>query len=219
MDAPEPTDSLDGKQWVGPELSALCQLMARPQLLTGILRDILTRHFLTAETIENPALRQLVWRADERTAIVIESAHRWRPEVSGSRPAVIIKRNSYSNFRPGIGDRHMGNQLDRTGAETHTTFWVGSHTLFCLAKTGAQAELLGAEVQRELTQFGPILQDSLGFLRFAVNEVGEVAELEEAAEGSSVVPVSCGYCYYEAWTLRPQLPPLRHISLSYILEA
>lgn len=192
--------------------------MARPQLMTGIFRDILTRHFLSADTIEEPALRELVWQPGERTAIVIESAHRWRPELSEGRPAVIIKRNAYSNLRMGIGDRHMGGQLNRSGAETHTTFWLGSHTLFCLAKTGAQAELLGTEVQRELTQFGPVLQASLGLMRFAVTEVGEVAELEEAA-GSSVVPVNCGYAYHEAWQLRPQSLPLRHISLSYILEA
>lgn len=218
MDTPSESDGDSGSQWVGPTLSSLCQLMARPQLMTGVLRDHLTRHFYSAEMIEEPALRELVWQDNERTAIVIESAHRWTPATTEVRPGIIIKRNAYSNTRLGIGDRHMGGQLDRTGAETHATFWVGSHTLFCVAKTGAQAELLGTEVQRELTQFGPVLQSSLGLLRFAVTEVGEVGHLEESA-GSCVVPVNCGYAYCERWQIRPQSVALRHISLSFILDA
>ena len=137
--------------YLGSFFSSFCSLLGRPQLMTGIFRDILMRHFYSAGHIEDPNLRQLVWRPGETTDILIESVYRWRPELTEHRPGVLIKRNAMQNERRGIGDRHQGQVTDMYGHEHYATFWVGSHTLFCIGGSGAQAELLGTEVQRELT--------------------------------------------------------------------
>jgi hypothetical protein len=204
-------------QFIGTQFSNLCSLLPRPLLMTGVFRDLLIRHFSSRETIETPELQRLIWKQGEQTNILIEAIHRWVPELTEHRPAVIIKRNAYANRRMGIGDRQQMPSADRYGDPHYATFWVGSHTLFCLGGSGAQAELLATEVQRELTEFGPLILRSLGLHRFQITEVGAIAELEEATE-NFVVPVTAGYAYEQRWRLSQQAPTLRTISLSTILD-
>lgn len=204
-------------QYVGPTISAVCAKLPRRLILTGIYRDIVTRHFSTASTIEEPDLRNLIWQAGQDTAIVIEVHSRWRPELTEGRPGVIIKPNAFKQDRRGIGNRRQLPAEDVEGNAAYETFWVGSHTLFCIGGGGAQAEILGSEVQRELTEFGPELARSLGLLRLEVLEVGAPSELEESQENWTV-PVTIGCAYAERWTIRPQVPRLNAISLSNILN-
>lgn len=205
-------------QFIGTIGSAVCSLMARPLIMTGLFRDILLRHFAAASHIEHPDLRHLIWnRTLGESNILIESVHRWRPHLTEQRPACLIKRNSYRNQKVGIGDRRQGPPADIYGNAHYVTFWVGSHTIFCVGGTGAQAELLGTEVQRELTEFGPLIRRTMQLHRFQVVEVGEIGELEEATE-NFVVPVTAGYAYEERWVLEQQAPTLHSISLSLVLE-
>ena len=210
------TEVTPRQQFTGTAVSSLCHVLARPIVLTGMFRDILVRHF-QPDNVEEPALRHLVWRKDLTTNILIESIHRWRPQLTEARPAVIIKRNAYSNRRVGIGDRMQGNPADRRGNPHQATYWVGSHTLFCIGGSGAQAELLATEVQREFTEFGMPIQRSMGLHRFQVMEVGEIGELEESTE-NFVVPVTIGYVYEQRWIVLQQAPRLSSVSLSMILE-
>jgi hypothetical protein len=89
--------------------------------------------------------------------------------------------------------------------------------LFCIGGSGAQAEILGSEVQRELTQFTPVIARSLDIKRLQVQQVGAVAELEEGQE-NFVVPITVGYTYEERWMIRQQAPLLTRVSLSMILD-
>lgn len=213
----EPTPAPAPTQFIGTDVSSLCSLLGRPIILTGIFRDILARHFARPEYIEEPDLKHLIWNNTETSEILIESIHRWRPELTERRPGVIVKRNAYQNIRTGIGDRRQGPPADSDGNAHYATFWTGSHTLFCIGGTGAQAELLGTEVQRELTEFGPEIARALDFKRFQVLQVGAVAELEEAQE-NLVVPVTVGYTYDERWVIRPQAARLKSVSMSMIFD-
>lgn len=204
-------------QIIGTAISNLCSLYPRPLILTGMFREILVRHFLTASNIEVPDLKHLLWQGGEQTGIKIESIHRWRPELTEHRPAVIIKRNAYRNRRLGIADKHQGSPADRFGHEHFTTFWVGSHTLFCIGASGAQAELLATEVLREVHHFHEVIRRAAMLHRLAVVEYGPIAELEEAVE-NFVVPVTVGYAYQDCWVVREEAPTLRSVSYSYILE-
>jgi hypothetical protein len=186
----------------------------RPLMITGLLRDLLTRHFAEPFQIEEPDLRQLVWRESERTGILIESIHRWRGDLTEKRPAVIIKRNSMRNIRYGIQDMAGANVQ---GHQHYQTFWTGSHTLFCIHGSGASAELLGTEVQRELHQWHPILTSYLNLRMWQVVEVGPVAEVEEAKE-SFVVPVNVGWMYSEQWTIELNALKLAKVPLSTLLD-
>lgn len=203
-------------QFNGRDFSAICSLRPRPLIMTGVFRDILMRHFADPDHIEEPDLRKLVWNPTSTTGILIETHTRWRPELTQMRPGVIVKRNAFANVRRGIDDRRQG-PADISGNEHYNTFWTGSHTLFCIARTGAQVELLASEVQRELTQFGPAMRAVLHLLRIRCTQYGSPAKLEESQENWAV-PVTVGYAYEEAWTIRPDAPTLSHLSLSLINE-
>lgn len=183
-------------------------------MIMGLMRDQLIRHFATPLNIEEPDLRNAIWREDTKTGILIESIHRWRGDLVEKRPAVILKPNSRKNVRIGIGD-----VLGTTGQgqTQYQTFWVGSHTLFCLHGSGASVEILATEVQRELTQFGPLMRQYLTLFDFQVTEVGAVAEVQEAKEGF-VVPVTVGWNYAEQWQLDLESRKLTKIPLSVLLD-
>jgi hypothetical protein len=198
-------------QFTGTDVSSLCSLLPRPILMTGLFRDLLIRHFSSASNIEDSQLRNLLWKNADDTGILVESVHRWRPDLTEKRPAVIIKRNAYQNERKGIGDIRQGPPVDREGFAHYATFWTGSHTLFCIGGSGAQAEILGAEVQRYLTEFSPVILTSLDLKRFQVLQIGAVAEIEEAQENFAV-PITVGYTFEQRWILRPQVPLLTTIS-------
>jgi len=204
--------------YIGPRLSAVAELLDYPILLTGFFRDHFTRHFASTATIEQDSLKHLIWKDGERSAILIESVHRWDPRTTGLRPAILISRNSMKNRRAGIGDLKQTPGVDMQGNQHFLTMWVGSHTLFCLGGTGAQAEALATEVRRELTEFARRILETFCLLRFQVVEVGPISELEESTE-NFVVPVTVGWASQERWQLLQQAPRLKRIALSHLLDA
>ncbi len=194
--------------------SSLCSMGWRRLLITGLIRDRLTGHFAEPAGIEEPDLRHLVWRESERTGILIESITRWRGELVEKRPAVIIKPNKRHNIRWGIGDAagatEQGNRL-------YQTFWAGSHTLFCIHGSGASADILATEVERDMGEFHPVITAYLGLYNWQVTEVGEPAELEEARE-SWVVPVTVAWIYTAMWEVRLEALKLRKVPLGVLLD-
>jgi len=211
-DPPPPPPS--GRDAVPPAPSALCAMGWRQIMITGLLRDLLARHFAEPLQVEEGDLRHLVWREDQRTGILVESIYRWRGDLVGKRPAVVIKPNGRQNVRLGIQDA-AGSDLP--GARLYQTFWVGSHTLFCIHGSGAAADILATEVQRELAQFHPVITDHLGLYSWQVTEVGPVAELEEAEE-SFVVPVTVAWTFSEMWKVTPETAKLRRVTLDVLLD-
>jgi len=213
-ESPSP-DPQDRRQLIGPQTAnALCHTGWAPIILTGLFRDLLVRHFSDANFIETPELRKAIWQELPPTGILIESVHKWRGDLTEKRPAITIKRNAYRNVRMAILDR-VG--TDEEGNDNFSTLWVGSHTLFCIHGTGAGVEILATEVQRELTQFAPVITKMLGLHKFKVNEVGQISELEEATE-NFVVPLTVGWAYEENWRLEPEALRLSSISIGFSLD-
>jgi hypothetical protein len=173
--------------------------------------------FSAAENIEEDDLRHLIWSPRDTTPILVETSHRWKPQLTQKRPAVLVKRNSYADLKIGIGDRNQGNPVDAVGDSHYEVLRVGSHTLFCIAGSGAQAELLGGEVERHFTSFGPRIRYELGLMKFRVLQVGAVSILEEAQE-NFLVPITIGYCFSYKWVLRMQAPLLQGISKTLLFE-
>jgi hypothetical protein len=99
------------------------------------------------------------------------------------------------------------------GPSSFATYLEGSHTLFAVSTEGAEAEILAAEVYRELIQFGPIMRRELELHRFLVVSVGSLFEIEEAHE-TFAVPITVGYALEERWKLVPHAPFLKRIKLS-----
>lgn len=211
--SPGPPSGREGKLYsITP--SALCSMGWRPLMITGLIRDLLIRHFSAPLNIEEVDLRHLIWRGDVRTGILIESIHRWRGELVEKRPAIIVKPNGRQNVRLLWGDKTGPTEQ---GHMQYQTWWVGSHTLFCIHESGASVEILATEVQRELTQFAPTIVEYLNLYKWQVTEVGGIAELEEAKE-SFVIPITVGWAYSEQWQLELESLKLRKIPLALLLD-
>ena len=197
----------------GVQISSLCQMGLQPLMLTGFFRDLLTRHF-QPENIQSRDLANYIWRDDMTTGILIESIHRWRGDLAEKRPAILIKRNQYSNTRMTVGDQAG---TDAQGNRQYVTWWTGSHTLFCIHASGASAEVLATEVQREITQFAPVILQTLGLFRLVVTDVVAISEIEEANE-SFVIPVNVTWAYQEFWTIKQEALRLRSVGLNTLLD-
>jgi hypothetical protein len=190
-------------------LSTLCSKGWRPILITGLVRDLLARHFAEQANIEETDLAQYFWTNDDKTNIMIESITRWKGDLVEKRPACIIKRNAYQNIRWGISDFV---QLTAKGHVHFCTGFAGSHTIFCIHGTGAGAEILSTEVAREIHQFHPVITQYLGLLRWTVTEVGPVAVVEEARQ-NFVVPVTVGWAYEDNWLIELESLKIRRLPI------
>jgi hypothetical protein len=198
-------------------VSALCSYGMRPHVMTGLLRQLLVSHFSDPENIDDARVRRMVeelggWKpADNglnQTGVLIESITRWNPTNNDKRPGILIKRNSWSWLRKGIGDKSGADTY--TGSTSYTGFWEGSHTLYCLAQNGGETEFLATEVVKFLVTFSPLIVDQMGLMRFFVSEVGGVGEVQEVVQGYAV-PVTVSYVAEEAWSLQPYVPRLKRI--------
>ena len=198
--------------------NSLCQLGWRPQLITGLLRDLLIRHFNNVDNINGSMLRELgspfTWQDSPSTGILIESLWRWQAEMTEKRPALLIKRNAYRDLQIALNDRAL---VDAEGFTHYNTLFVGSHTIFCLHGTGAGAELLANKVFEDLHDFAPEIRTRLGLAKFRVMEVGEVSDIEESTQ-NFVVPVIVGWTFQHAWKLQPMALPLKTFDVSDLMN-
>lgn len=200
-------------------IPSLCSILPRPHLMTGFFRDWFQKHFGDSQNIEAPELRGLLWQAVREAGqcqnILIDSVTRWNPADTEKRPAILIGRNDWEVVRAGIDDRRQGD-VALSGSKLYTCFVKGSHTLFCLGTNGTAAEILSAEVYREMMQFGPAIRQRLDLMRFQVVGVGALFQVEESAEHFAV-PVTVAYAAREDWELRPSAPAVKTIGLSLFL--
>ena len=199
------------------KVSALCSYGMRPHVMTGLLRQLLMGHFADPNNIEEPRIRRHVqtlgaWQPSDNGinagGILIESITRWAPNTADKRPAVLIKRTGWKWQRQGIGDTIGGN--DYTGNVMYAGMWDGSHTLYCLAPNGGEAEFLATEIVKFLIGFSPLIRDQMDLHRFFVSDVGGAGEIQEVLKGYAV-PVTVGYAAQETWALQPYAPRLKRI--------
>lgn len=189
--------------------SSLCSLGLRPHLMTGILRHIMGEHFAQRENIEEPALQDILWRAGNVGNILIESITRWKPSELGERPAVIVARGDWRPERL-FPDDQYGSTAQ--GDPIFLNIMHGEHTLFCISKSGEEAEILAAEVYNELSGFAHLIRRTLNLTRFAMAGLGRIFEIEEATENYAV-PVDVAYANQNSWTIHEHAPKLRSIDL------
>jgi hypothetical protein len=181
--------------------------------MTGWLRTLLAGHFQAGNlSDESQSIQRLIWTPLNTTGIKIESITRWDPSTAEKRAALIIKRNGWKRVKLGIGDRVGVNAKQQ---EIKGNAWMGSHTTFCIAADGAEAEKLGAEVFNYFNQFSQAIRATLNLLRFEVTEVGELLIVEEARQ-NYVVPVVVAYAFEEQWLLNPEKPLLISSSIETV---
>jgi len=209
------------------EWSSLCSTGHTPNIVTGAILRFLQEHFADPDKIENTALRDNIFvpQPEDTTeglvanGILIDPIYKWNPQNFSLRPAIYIKRNGMQTQRWGINDgltvglgKDKQGQLKTYEGEYHTVGVMGSHTLFCIGREGAETEVLTSEVFREIQHFAPLLRRDLKLKRLNVTEVTEVSKLEEYDQ-HFVVAVVMGWYYFEKWMLKPIAPWLKSLAI------
>lgn len=203
---------------VDAEISTLCSTGLRPNLLTGVLLRLLTRHFSTAKGIQDPQLQSYIWSANAlNTKILIVPVWKWLTPGSQLRPAIVIKRNALRPRQLGLGDgqslisgtpRSDGVPINQPVKSQ--VAMAGSHTIFAISEEPGEAELLSTEVAIRLIQYQQAIQKEFGFNRFRVAEIGPLAKIEEATEDFAI-PVTVAYMFIDAWSVWSAAPFLKRV--------
>lgn len=219
--SPEPT-LVDLDEW-----SSLCSTGHTPLIITGCFLRFIQEHFSDPDKIENEALRDNIWRNDPGDTtegippkgILIEPIYKWNPVDFQRRPTVYISRNKMTTQRLGINDgltvglgKDAEGNLKTDEGQKKVVGVQGSHSFFCIGRAGAEAEVLGTEVFREILHFSPILRRDLKLKRLVVSEASPASQLQEYDQ-HFVVSVAVGWYYFETWRLRPVAPWLKGLSI------
>ncbi len=223
MRSDTPKTGVAAPRLIEEELSSLCATGLAPGLiLSGAILGLCRQHFSSTFNIVDPELRTLIWSAApelERSGqgtsvtskICIEMVTRWAPPLVAKRPGIFVKRNGRKPQRLAIGDRYHGRapghyQFDM--GIRYEVLLLGSYTLFCVARTGAEADALGTEVQLRLLEFAPVIRQDLNLARFEPMEMSEASVLEESTQHFAVaVPVA--YAFTHGWRLAASAPVLK----------
>jgi len=208
--------------------SSLCTTGHPANVMTGILLRLLQEHFASPLALEyngvnEPGIRSLegyIWTDQvETTRIQILPVWNYNPQDLQRRPALYVKRNGLKPERLGIDEgfttspvRAPDFTVQRVPGEYKAKLIFGSHTVFCVGGSGAEAELLGMEVFNHLDQFGPVIRQNMNMHRFGVTEVGEVSLLDEFDQ-HFVVPVVCGHTVASAWRIDTVAPWLKTLAI------
>lgn len=191
-----PLPTLDGRSF-----KELCGSTLRPRQFTGLLQLWLTQHFSDPNNIVERGVKNRIWTEDPETSrIQILPVSDWKPNTTEQRPALLLKRQELKFVRYGIDNRLMGGGPQFSSRRYYAGGLQGSHTVFCVAGEGGEAEELGAEVMHELLKFAPVVRSWLNLQRVEFVGIGELAKLEEASE-NFVVPVNIAYAFLQEWEL------------------
>lgn len=194
--------------------SAICSFGSTPRLMTGILRQVLIQNFIDPANILDAILRQRLiasgggWRSTPDSPIIIESLHRWRPDVTEARPAILLNEGEWQWERMGFGDQAGMDVF--TGERNFSGFWHGTHTVFALANESAETQNLAMEVARLLLWYGPEIARQMDLHRFVIVSIGALHVLAESTD-TFIVPISVAYIVQTSWQLYPEAPRLKRI--------
>lgn len=176
-----------------------------PYLFDKYLIQVLRRAFVDPSKLQQAELRSLAWNAQyQQSKLTISSLYDWKPESTGMRPAITVKRDNYTSTRLGINDEAIGGfELD--GAQTFEKLWTGSHTIFAISTLPDEADLLAHEIQRYLDGFSSTIRGELDMKRMTVAAIGELFEIKEYRQ-SYAVPVTLAAAVSDKWKLIEQAP-------------
>ncbi len=179
--------------------SELCEMGARPLLVDGLFRKILTEYFSQAENLEYETFKTKLYSEAIPQNILIETNYKYDPLQTEKRPAIIIKRGQWQ-IQPGGTFGSLSSMDPDTLAPTRTHFWQGSHQFLCISKAPAEANMLGAEVARFFLHFGQKIRVGLNMHRFLLTNLSEISKIPEAKDAFAVV-VEVQYIWEESFTI------------------
>jgi len=144
------------------------------------------------------------------TKLAIQKSEAFDPESVGKRPALYIKRGGIQVNRDTIGDT-----LARDPKLGRMMFvrLSGTMTIYCVARTGGEADTLAGEVLDCLLCFQTLISEDFSFIRFKVNSLGEVSILEDYKE-MFMTPVIIEYDAEMSYVLGQEALPIKKLLMS-----
>ena len=187
--------------------SSICSTGLLPHVLDGALLQVLRHHFSHPDNITQTALQCYVWDVDaKKRTMIVDPVYKWDVSTVQQRAAVLVKRGAWQTSRLSIGNTVHGPppEVGYTRNPQLMAF-TGSHMFFCVARTGTEAEELGAEVAYELLEFSQIIREQFNMHKFDLHQIGEVQRLDESHDHFAV-PVSVSYGLVHTWAVLQQSP-------------
>lgn len=222
-------------------ITTICSTRHPANVLGGIFLQWMRNHFSDVSNLEyngenefaNDELTQplselqdYIWAPNNKddepvdTKILIQMVWDYDPQNIQQRPGIFVKRNKQQAQKIAINNgftsgsiKNPDGSIKRVPGEFNTQLILGSHTLFCVGNSGAQAELIGAEVFNELLAFGPMMRDQLKLQSLQIEGIEEVALLDEFDE-HFVVPIVVTYAYARSWRVDLVAPFLKTLSIN-----
>ena len=195
------------------ELSELCKRHMSPHIVTGILMQMLTRHFISSENLFNRELRDagLTWSPNSsENKIRISAFHSWSPEDAGQVPAILLKRKPLASQRIAMGDRDAYYKF--TGVEKYTRMVEGGHDLLCIGGNNFETEILAFEIMEFFTVFSRSVYRIIPMYDMQVESMGEITPIKDLNNMLGIA-VSIKYNYPWVWSLQRQGPLLKSVTL------
>ncbi len=216
-------------------VSSLCSSRHPSNVLTGLWVRLFREHFSNRDSLEfggwdepNDQLKDLIYIEEggpatptaKNDTIQIKPVWEYSTKDPTRRPGIYAKRNKTTFERLAINDglstgmpRNEQGLVVESPGEYHTLMMLGSHTMFCVGRTGAETELIAQEVSNHVISFSPSLRQEYKMHQLRLVEIGEVGLLDEFVE-HFVVPVVIGYALTYNWRLIQVQPFLKKIGLS-----
>lgn len=213
----------DPNQFYRTREDAIAALGMVPYLLNAYLVQLLRRLFSNPGSLElgnvmGSDLRSLAYSARAEDArIDIVPIHLWKPDTTGLRPALTVKRNAYTPALATLNAERIGGEVPPDGAESFEQIWAGSHTVFAIGGPD-QAELLACEVLRYLAAFANLIRQELRILRFGCAQLGDGFEVKEFRQNYAV-PVTVAVGCSHRWTQVMQAPLLKTVEADFDARA
>lgn len=231
---PPPVD-MPPKTMVGLDLlSSVCSTNYVMNTLTGVVVALLRTHFSDVNGlafngsleyrqvngVQTPIneLQYYIWKLDEKVSpIMIEPAWKYKTINIQQRPALLVKRGRLVPQKFALADGWtMGpSPTGKVRGALQTKNLEGTHTIFCVGGSGAEAELLAAEVFDYFQSFAQILRQELKMLSFDVQSVEEVSHFEEFND-KFVVPVVLAYTANRTWRVDTVAPWLKAVTIGVV---
>ena len=205
----------DVRTFTFDELSILCyDIGLGPEMIEGVIAQLLTQHFSDPNWIVYPELRQFVWNKDPSLSkIAIIPVGRWNEIVDASPPAIVYADLGQQPQRIAIGDQYE-HSAETPWKQTFARAYSGAHRLMCVGQNDFQASLLASEVERWLTEFSHWVVANLPFHDFQVG--GRQAPQMFSDLGDKVgVALTLTYSYIWTWQTTPYGAPLKSASVHY----
>jgi hypothetical protein len=219
------------------QVTSVCTTRHSSNILTGIFIRSLRDHFSNPNNLEFNGANLLGLGAIElqnyvyaelpdgqpdlsKTMIQIKAVWEYNSQDIQRRPALYVQRNAQQTRKLAIGDGFTAapntspdGTVRNIPGRYQTRAILGSHTVFCVGGSGAEAELLGQEVFNHFHMFAQTFRREFRLHQFVATEIQPVSLLDEF-DKHFVVPVVLGYVTMPSWRVDVEAPWLKTVAIS-----